>query len=170
MKMTSAYANKMLKKLNEDKKFWTTKEKEGYLYTATADEEPVIPDYDYETVSAEIASIDDKICRIKHAINLSNVMSQVQVGERTMSVDEILVSMAQMNQRKLILDNMRKQSPKARLCMAFFGQKRPAPEYQFINYDLEQVKEDYEKIDSEIAEMQIALDKHNQTFEFEVAV
>lgn len=31
---------------------------------------------------------------------------------------------------------------------AFFGQKRSAPEYQFINFDFEQVKRDYEKITS----------------------
>jgi hypothetical protein len=32
-KMTSAYANKMLRKLNEDKEFWRSKEKEGCLYS-----------------------------------------------------------------------------------------------------------------------------------------
>lgn len=170
MKMTSAYANKMLKKLNEDKQFWRNKEQSGYMYTATADEEPVIPEYDYEKVAAEITEIDEKICVIKHAINFANVTSQIQVGEHTMSVDEILVKMAQLNNRKSVLDNMRKQEPKARLCMAYFGQKRPAPEYQYINYDIELVKNEYERIDGEIAAMQIALDKYNQTFEFEVAV
>ena len=44
MKVTSAYANKMLKKLNEEKDYWMNKEKESMLYTASADEEPVIPD------------------------------------------------------------------------------------------------------------------------------
>jgi len=32
------------------------------------------------------------------------------------------------------------------------------------------VKKEYERIDGEIAAMQIALDKYNQTVEFEVAV
>lgn len=41
---------------------------------------------------------------------------------------------------------------------------------EYINYDLELVKSDYERIDAEIAQMQIALDKYNQTFEFEVEV
>ena len=130
----------------------------------------MIPDYDYEKVSAELVEIDKKICVIKHAVNLANVTSQIQVGEKLMSVDEILVRMAQLNKRKLVLDNMRKQSPKGRLSMVFFGQRKPTPEYQYINYDLELVKKDYERIDSEIAEMQMALDKYNQTFEFEVAV
>ena len=50
-KMTSAYANKILRKLNEDKEFWRSKEKEGCLYVAALDEEPVIPEYDYEEVA-----------------------------------------------------------------------------------------------------------------------
>ena len=44
------------------------------------------------------------------------------------------------------------------------------PEYQYINYDLDLIKKEYEKVDSQIAQMQIALDKYNQTFEFEVKV
>ena len=54
-KMTSAYANKVLRKLNDDKDFWLTKEKEGYLYVAAVDEEPVIPEYDYKEVSGNIS-------------------------------------------------------------------------------------------------------------------
>ena len=57
MKMTSACANKMLKKLNEDKAFWRAQEQSGHLYTASENEEPVIPEYDYVRVSAEIAEI-----------------------------------------------------------------------------------------------------------------
>ena len=71
-KMTSAYANKMLRKLNEDKGFWLSKEKEGYLYVAALDEEPVIPEYDYEEVSKNVSEIDAKIVKIKHAINVTN--------------------------------------------------------------------------------------------------
>lgn len=56
-KMTSAYANKMLRKLNEDKEFWKSKESEGCLYVAALDEEPVIPEYDYEEVSKNISEM-----------------------------------------------------------------------------------------------------------------
>ena len=50
-KMTSAYANKVLKKLTEDKEYWIKKENDGSTYVAAVDEEPVIPDYDYSTVA-----------------------------------------------------------------------------------------------------------------------
>ena len=96
--------------------------------------------------------------------------SQISVGEQILSVDQILVKMAQLNNRKAMLDNMRKKAPKRRLVTALFGHKSPAPEYEYINYDLELVKADYERIDSEITEMQMALDKYNQTVEFEVEI
>ena len=42
VKMTSAYANKLLKQLNDDKEFWTNKERKSYMYTAAVGETPVI--------------------------------------------------------------------------------------------------------------------------------
>ncbi|MBR6638277.1 MAG: hypothetical protein IKK96_05400, partial [Lachnospiraceae bacterium] len=111
-KMTSAYANKMLKKLTEDKDYWRRVEVESYLYTSAADEEALIPDYDYATVAAKIEEIDDKICKIKHAINVANVTSKLKVGDKEMTVDAILVKMAQLNLRKRVLDDMRQRQPK----------------------------------------------------------
>ena len=44
-KMTSAYANKKLKSLEEDKAFWVNKEATSCTYLAAINEEPVIPEY-----------------------------------------------------------------------------------------------------------------------------
>ena len=170
MKMTSAYANKMLRKLNDDKEFWLKKERNGCIYIAAADEEPVIPDYDYAKVAAEIAGIDEKIIKIKHAINVNNATNQIQVGDKLLTIDMILVRGAQLNKRKAILDKLRKQEPKTRISSGMYSTRKNAPEYEYINYDLELVKKEYERIDTEIAAMQIALDKYNQTFEFEVSI
>lgn len=167
-KMTSAYANKLIKKLEEDKTFWCDKEKNSYVYTAAADEEPLIPEYDYQTVAAEIDAIDNRIVKIKHAINLANTTNQITIDDKTYTPDMILVRMAQLNKRKFVLDNMRKQQPKTRIGSGAFSVRKTAPEYRYINYDLELIKSEYEKVDSEIGKMQIALDKYNQTVEFDV--
>lgn len=167
MKVTSAYANKMLKKLNEDKDFYVAKERESSFYIVSNDEEPVVPEYDYKETADCIAAIDEKIVKIKHAINMVNVTSKVDVNGEQMSVDEILVKMAQLNRRKSILDEMRKRQPKARYNIGSYS-RNPVPEYIYINYDLDLVKQEYEKVDAYIAAMQIALDKFNQTFEFEI--
>lgn len=167
-KMTSAYANKVLKKLQDDKSFWLSKERDGYLYVAAIDEEPVIPEYDYNQISDEIKNIDRKIVKIKHAINVINSTSEIEIGDESMTIDQILISMAQLNNRRSMLDNMRKQQEKRRVDSGFYGTRKTAPEYQYVNYSIDEVKKDYEKIDSKIAAMQIALDKFNQTFEFDV--
>ena len=167
--MTSAYANKMLKKLNEDKEFWLNKENDGFMYVAAVNEEPVVPDYDFEEVTGHIDEIDREIVRIKHAVNLANVTNTIKFGDEELTVDAVLVRMAQLNRRKSMLDMMRKQQPKTRVSSGYVTASRnPAPEYRYINYDLESVRKEYERIDMEITEMQIALDKYNQTVEFEV--
>lgn len=169
MQMTSASANKLMKKFNEDKEYWLAREKERQTYISATDEEPVIPEYDYAEVAGKIAEIDDKILRIKHAINRTNATNTLVIGTETMTIDMILVKMAQLNNRKSVLAVMRKRQPKARVHDVLSARKS-APEYEYINYDLETVNRDYERIDAEIMEMQLALDRYNQTVTFEVDI
>lgn len=166
-KMTSAIANKMLRGLEDEKSYWMDKEACSKTYVAATDEEPVIPEYDYREVSATIAALDEKIAIIKHALNLTNATAKIMVGDTEMSVDTILIKMAQLNRRKNTLDQMRKALPKTRQ-MSGFGNRSSAPEYQYLNYDLAQVKQDYETVANTIMEMQLALDKYNQTVLFDV--
>ena len=168
-KMTAAYANKMIKSLEEDKAFWVNKEATSSTYVASINEEPVVPEYDYTEVAATIAELDEKIAIIKHALNVSNATAKVPVGDREMSIDTILIRMAQLNKRKAVLDQMRKQLPKAREEQAYMS-RNAVPEYRYINYDLELVKREYEAVSNTIMEMQMALDKYNQTVQFEVEI
>lgn len=170
LKMTSAYANKMLRSLEEDRAFWINKEDASGTYVAAVNEEPVVPEYDYTEVAKTICEIDEKIAIIKHSLNLSNATAKVPVGDATMSVDTILVRMAQLNRRKSILDEMRKRLPKARVEQRSYISRNTVPEYRYINYDLDLVKREYEVISRKIMEMQMALDKYNQTEQFEVDI
>ena len=89
--MTSAYANKMLKSLEEDKSYWVNKEAASMTYVVAINEEPVIPEYDYTEVATTIANLDEKIAIIKHALNVSNANAKVYVGDSLMSIDTILI-------------------------------------------------------------------------------
>ena len=167
-KMTSAYANKMLKSLEEDKAFWVNKEEASSTYVVANNEEPVVPEYDYAQVANTIATIDKKIAIIKHALNVANVTARVMVGDVEMSIDTILIKMAQLNKRKAVLDTMRKRLPKAREEQRAYMSRNTVPEYRYINYDLELIKQEYESVSKAIMEMQMALDRYNQTVQFEV--
>ncbi len=168
--ITSAYANKLLKSLEEDKAYWMNVEATSSTYVVALNEEPVVPEYDYSKVADTIAEIDEKISIIKHALNLANATAKVQVGDQIMSVDMILIRMAQLNKRKIILDRMRKQLPKMREEHSSYLSRNTVPEYHYVNYDLDLVKQEYEHISGKIMEMQMALDKYNQTEMFEVAM
>ena len=167
-KMTSAYANKMLKSLEEDKAFWVNKEETSSTYVVANNEEPVVPEYDYMQVANTIAEIDEKIAVIKHALNVANATAKVMVGDVEMSIDTILIRMAQLNKRKNVLDVMRKRLPKAREDQRSYMSRNTVPEYRYINYDLDLIKEEYESVSKVIMEMQMALDRYNQTVQFEV--
>ena len=168
--MTSAYASKMLKSLEEDKSFWLNKEEESCTYVAAINEEPVVPDYDYTEVAATIAALDEKIAIIKHALNVTNANAKVLVGDDEMSIDSILIKMAQLNRRKTVLDVMRKRLPKTREEQHSYMSRNSVPEYRYINYDLDLIKREYECVSKAIMEMQMALDKYNQTVQFKVDI
>lgn len=167
-KMTSAYANKMLKSLEEDKAFWVNKEETSSTYVVANNEEPVVPEYDYMQVAITIGEIDEKIAVIKHALNVANATAKVVVGDIEMSIDTILIRMAQLNKRKNVLDVMRKRLPKAREEQRSYMSRNTVPEYRYINYDLDLIKKEYESVSKAIMEMQMALDRYNQTVQFEV--
>ena len=141
MEITSAYANKLLKSLADEKSYWEAQEASSRTYVAAVGEEPVIPKYDYSAVSETLKEIDRKAVIIKHALNLANATAKIMVGDTEMSVSSHA-----------------------------FSSRNAVPEYRYTNYDPELVKRDYECISGEIMEMQIALDRYNQTFLFEADI
>ena len=114
--MTSAYANKMLKSLEEDKAFWVNKEATSSTYVAAINEEPVVPEYDYTEVVATITSLDEKIAIIKHALNVTNSNEKVQVGDAEMSIDTILIKMAQLNKIRCVSSYQKPERSSALIC------------------------------------------------------
>ena len=169
-KMTSAYANKILKKLQDDKQYLLSKECNENTYECAEGEEALIPDYSYEETRAKLAEIEEKIVTIKHAVNVANTTSKLTVDGKELTVDSILVRMAMLNSRRDTLSSMRLSQPKTRMRMITSTTGKNVPEYRYLNYDVETVKKDYEMIDSELAKLQLALDNYNHTCELEVDI
>ena len=80
MEMTSAYANKLLRQLNEEKEFLLNQEENSCTYVYAADEEPLIPQYSYPQTEAQLRALDAKIVKIKHAVNCSNVSTSLTLS------------------------------------------------------------------------------------------
>ncbi|WP_167955838.1 hypothetical protein [Anaerosporobacter faecicola] len=163
--LTSAAANKWIRSLEDEKSYYLSLEDTASVYVLADGEEVEKPDYDYEQVSEAIAKIDEKIRKIRHAVNVFNattVLEEIQI-----TIDEALVKMAQLNIRKNKLDSMRRRLPKERV-NPMLSRGKSFVEYEYTNYDNKKVLEDYKEFSKEIMNIQLALDKCNQTTTFSI--
>lgn len=165
MQYTSAQANKILKKLMEEHERLLSLERAGKFFVAatTEDKESARPDYSYEDVKKALAKIEADIRIIKHAINVFNTTHVVEGFDLT--VDQMLVYIPQLTERKYQLSQMTQALPKQRLTS---NGRTNLIEYQYINYDMDAVKQDYSDISEELSRAQIALDclNNSQTLDF----
>ncbi len=166
MNYTSASANKLIKILEDKKNYLLQKEENGKSYVLADDEKPELPDYDFTASNEDLDEIDRKIRILKHALNVFNTTTILPLG---ITIDQALVEMAQLNRKLPRLDTMRRMAPKRRLSGGFAA-RRDVAEYEYINYDPKKAAAVYERDLKRVQEIQLALDRINQTEEFEVDV
>lgn len=164
--LTSAGANKLIKALEDQKNYLLSLEASSSTYIMAEGEKAEPPVYDYSDTSEKLNQINNQIRKIKHAINIFN--SSTYLEPLGITIDEALIKMAQLNQRKQTLDTMRKRLPKERQAVPFT--RTNIIEYQYTNYDIEKVAADYNKLCEEITEIQLALDTCNQTKTFNLDI
>lgn len=165
MKYTSAEANKLLRKLNDEKTSVIYREENGKEFLAAVGEdiESVRPKYDFTETQNAIAGIETKIRKLKHAINVFN--STTIIPEFDMTIDEMLVYIPQLTAAKNKLARMKDKLPKVR------EQTRVNSsilDYRYLNYDVETVAAEYEKVTDTLSKAQNALDSVNMNQTLEV--
>ncbi len=165
MKYTSAEANKLLRKLNDEKTSVIYREENGKEFLAAVGEdiESVRPKYDFTETQNAIAGIETKIRKLKHAINVFN--STTIIPEFDMTIDEMLVYIPQLTAAKNKLARMKDKLPKVR------EQTRVNSsilDYRYLNYDVETVTAEYEKVTDTLSKAQNALDSVNMNQTLEV--
>lgn len=160
MKCTSAEAGKMMRKLLEEKSSIEMREHNGKEFLAAVGEdlESVRPDYDFAKMQSALAEVERKIRKLKHALNVFN--STTIIPEFDMTIDEMLVYIPQLTARKNKLSSMKDKLPKIR------EQSRTNSsilDYRYLNYDVNEVAAEYEKVADTLAKAQNALDAVNMT-------
>lgn len=165
--VTSAEASKMLKKVMDEKEVRRANEKQSYLFNAALGEdlESVRPDYDYEETGKFLDACNEKIRVIKHAINSFN--STQMVGETGMTIDQVLVYIPQLTEKRSRLYDMQMKLPKQRWSVGGIG-NNTVIDYRYTNYDVDKVKEDYVAVSDELRRLQTALDVVNTTVSMEI--
>ena len=169
MKYTSAKANKLLKKLNEEYSSLISEEEKSSTFLAAMGEDPesVRPEYNYEKTQDALTDLEKRIIKLKHAINQFNISHRLPGFELT--VDEALVYIPQLSQKVKKLSEMKARLPKAREEKEYYG-RSGIIDYRYINYDRNAVTNDYEKAFDELSAIQTALDTLNNSEELEIDV
>ena len=167
MKLTSAEANKLLRKLKDDHAALKQMEAESRIFVAATTEnlEDARPDYDYEAVQRSLAELETRIRKLKHGINAFNISQTID--ESGMTIDQALVYIPQLSDRRRKLAVMRAAQKKKR---NESNRSTNLIEYTYANYDVEQAERDYQAANAELARVQNALDLVNSTVPFEVDV
>lgn len=165
MKYTSAEAAKLLRSLNEEHDTLLLRENQSKSFVAALSEDPdsVRPEYDYEDVQKKLAETERRIRIVKHAINLFNVTHTVPGFD--MTIDEVLVYIPQLSNRKNRLAQLAGILPKTR--------ERVAPQssvidYRYANYDVDKAGVDAKEASDLLAKVQTALDVVNTTEQMDI--
>lgn len=164
MLFTSAEAAKLLRKLNDDKISLENNERQSCVFKASITEniEDARPAYDYEKTQKEIEDVDEKIRKVKHAINKFNL--EQEIPGFNMSIDQMLVYIPQLTSKRSRLSIMKDRLEKQREIIRVAG----IIEYSYANYDVNKAKEDFDKVSDELARAQTALDVINNQVKFEI--
>lgn len=169
MQYTSAQANKLLKKLNEEKNLVLSQEQKSSSFNAALGEnvESVRPEYSYDETSVRLNELDKMIRKVKHAVNLFNTTGVIP--EFDMTVDEMLVYIPQLSIRRERLLQMSVRLPKERSGVLGYG-NNAVIDYTYANYDVDKAKDDFQKVSAQLLKAQTALDIFNNTAVMEIDI
>lgn len=170
MKYTSAEANKLLRKLTEEKYYLLTMEEKSSTFQAALGEDPesVRPEYDYRAVRAAVDELNRKIRTVKHAVSRFNLEHMVPGFD--MTVDQMLVYIPQLTAKKEKLSEMKDRLPKQRDMKSAYGRAATIIDYIYTNYDIKEARADFDAVSDELSRAQTALDVLNNTETMEIDI
>ncbi len=166
MKYTSAEAAKLLRQLNDDYYALILKEEQSREFLAAVGEdiESVRPEYNYAAVQKRLAEMEEKIRKVKHAINVFNTTHIVPGFEIT--IDQVLILIPQLTNKRNRLAAMKSKLPKVRENAG--GRISTVIDYRYANYDISEAEKDYAEVSSQLSKAQTALDVVNNTETMEI--
>ncbi|MCI8512321.1 MAG: hypothetical protein HFE83_10070 [Lachnospiraceae bacterium] len=169
MRYTSSEANKLLRRLNEERDALLAKEQKSSTFLAAMGEDPetVRPEYEYQSTQEALNRLDEKIRTVKHAINAFN-LEHVVLGF-DMTIDQMLIYIPQLTAKKQKLARMKDRLPKQRERDAF-NHSGNIIDYSYANYELAAVEADYEAVSDALSKAQTALDVLNNTETMEIVI
>lgn len=166
MKFTINSGLKYIKMLEEEKRKILSEESKSMTFSYLANETPYTPSYDFKNITSQISEIDRKIVAIRHKISEVGITTIVD-SNLGLTVDNLLVMLPLLSDRKRTLERMRKIPEKERR-QKLGGSE--VSEYIERNFDITEVDEEYFKISALLVSYQELLNKYNTLTEFDVDI
>lgn len=168
IKVTSDAANKLIKKLEQEKGILTDKisKMSTFIVAITENYDQIKAEQEAEfnlneTIS-QIDEIDKKIITIRHAKSLFNNSVVMKNG---LTVGDNIIRLAILEKEKGIYSGLATRQKKKRNTSL-----NKDIEYTYLNYDLEDAKKKYDSVYAEISEIQEELNIVNSSAEYKFEI
>ena len=158
MKKCNTQIMKEIKKLEEYRTKWINVERANCTVSYLQDEEPVLPDYDYETTRVNIDHLDNEIRRLKGLLAYSNVTTIVDGFD--MNINDALIYLAQLKQKEAHFNFLMNKNKIDRSTTGFGS---AVIQFTKILYDQDVVREELNIVTETIMQLQMAIDRTNLT-------
>ena len=161
IRVTSDAANKLIKKLEQEKGILTDKISKMSTFVVAVTE-------NYDQIKAEqeaefnLNEIDKKIITIRHAKSLFNTSVVMKNG---LTVGDNIVRLAILEREKNIYSRLATKQKKTRNTSM-----NKDIEYTYLNYNLEDAKKKYDSVYTEISEIQEELNIVNSSAEYKFEI
>ena len=168
IKVTSDVANKLIKKLEQEKGILTDKisKMSTFVVAVTENYDQIKAEQEAEfnlneTIS-QIDEIDKKIITIRHA---KSVFNNSVVMKNGLTVGDNIIRLAILEREKSIYSRLAIRQKKIRNTSI-----NKDIEYTYLNYDLEDAKKKYDSVYTEISEIQEELNIVNSSAEYKFEI
>lgn len=167
MQYTSAEANKLLKKLNEEKVLLNNDFRNKHSFIAAVEEnvEDVRPEFNLTEYFEKLEKLNSDIQKVKHAINVFNTSNTIM----GMTIDTALVYIPMLSEEKRILSGLAMGQEKERVKESY-GRTSTHIEYKYANYSISEAKDRLKKVTTELSDLQLSLDCINNQEKFDIDV
>lgn len=165
MKVTSAIANKMIKKYQKEIDMLDSAIRQNAVFDAAINEniEDARPDFDFEKTYNEIRNLEEKVVELKHHLNIFNTETEIEIDGKKFTIDKLLVYVAQLNKNLFKIGSYVECPVKKRL-----ANNGNLIEYRYINFSHDFVKNEHERLSELVNKILVELDTVNSTVLFEI--
>lgn len=169
MKYTSAQAGKLINKIQEKIAILMNNEDKSATFKCASGEdvESLRPAYDFAETQRRLEELQGMLRKVRHAINMFNITHTLP-GFDDLTIDQALVLMPQLRERKRELRIMGDRLPKERVESRYSSNQYI--DYIITNYDADEVRRVHDEISDKLTELQLALDKVNTTQTMEIDI